>query len=141
MPAVAPAMSAPAPDLAVQIETEHQAALDAANTADHARQTALRHAFACGNLLIEAKAQVEVAGGSWGEWVKAHLSFGERQAQKYRRFASAVRVKPELLTSHSTLDSALNSIAEPKSGSGSKSALKSEGPKPTSSCMERAKRS
>lgn len=43
-----------APDLAAQIETEHQAALDAANTADYARQAALRNAFACGNLLIEA---------------------------------------------------------------------------------------
>jgi phage N-6-adenine-methyltransferase len=86
-------------DLAQAIEVEHQAAIYAA----------LWHASRCGELLLKAQAQVE---GLWQEWVAANLTFGDRQAQKYMRFARSVRVQPELLKSYSTLDSALAAIAD-----------------------------
>jgi phage N-6-adenine-methyltransferase len=90
------------PDLAQAIEAEHQAAVGAA-------RVSLEHAARCGALLLEAQAQCETL---WSQWVDANLSFGERQAQKYMRLSRAVRVKPELLNSHSTLDGALSAIAD-----------------------------
>jgi hypothetical protein len=91
-------------DLVQAINDEHQAALSAA-------RLALKHAAECGELLLIAQTQIT---GNWGDWVDANLSFGQRQAQKYMRFHRAVSVKPELLNSHSTLDSALSAIARPK---------------------------
>lgn len=103
-------MSVPALNLAQQIEAEHQAAIGAAQSADEMARAALQHAARCGDMLL--KAQAEIAG-DWGQWVEANLTFGQRQAQKYARFSRAARVKPELLTSHSTLDAALSAIASP----------------------------
>jgi hypothetical protein len=69
------------PDLSASIEAEHLAAHRAA-------RTALEHAVRCGALLLEAKASV--GHGGWRDWVKAHLSFGERQERNYRRLAREV---------------------------------------------------
>jgi hypothetical protein len=89
-------------DLAGRIEAEHQAAVSAA-------QASLEHAARCGALLIQAQANCTT---TWSEWVAANLSFGIRQAEKYARFARAVRVKPELVNSHCTLNDALDAIAD-----------------------------
>jgi hypothetical protein len=77
-------------DLVGQIEREHEAARAAV-------RTSLEHAARCGELLLKAQAKCQTL---WGQWVESNLSLGLRQAEKYARFARAVRVKPELLTSH-----------------------------------------
>lgn len=64
--------------LANGIRQKHQAALDAAANA----VTLAREA---GELLIEAKAQVE--HGQWSDWLKANVQFSERTAQGYMRLA------------------------------------------------------
>ena len=59
-------MSAALPPVLVeQIEREHDAALGAA-------RASLKHAAACGRLLLEAKASVP--HGQWLPWIEANLS-------------------------------------------------------------------
>ena len=90
------------PDLAQAIEAEHLAATRDAIAA-------LEHAIACGNLLLEAKAQV--GHGGWIPWVEANLTFGDRQARKYMRaanHASAIRNS----NADFTLDNAMAMLAE-----------------------------
>jgi hypothetical protein len=96
-------MNAPAiARLVDEIEAEHVAAVGAA-------RASLEHAARCGELLLQAQAKCETL---WGQWVDSNLSFGIRQAEKYARFARAVRVQPELVSSHSTLNDALDAIAD-----------------------------
>ena len=64
--------------LAQAIDQEHQAYIGAA-------RSAIEHAIRCGELLLEAKAQV--GHGGWLPWIEANLSFGDRQARKYMRLA------------------------------------------------------
>jgi DNA N-6-adenine-methyltransferase (Dam)/Protein of unknown function (DUF3102) len=96
-------MSAALPPVLVEeIEREHDAALGAA-------RASLKHAAACGRLLLEAKASVP--HGRWLPWIEANLSFCARQAQKYMRLAERgdqVRIE----NSHLTIDAALAALAD-----------------------------
>ena len=90
------------PDLAQAIELEHLAATRDAIAA-------MEHAIACGNLLLEAKAQV--GHGSWLPWIEANLTFGDRQARKYMRAANyADQIRHS--NSDFTLDNAMAMLAE-----------------------------
>lgn len=64
------------PDLATQINLEHEACLGAA-------REAITRAIEVGRLLCEAKEQIP--HGGWASWVEANCSFGDRQASKYMR--------------------------------------------------------
>lgn len=64
--------------LAAQISQAHVAATSAAISA-------LEHGRHCGELLIEAKAQLP--HGEWEQWVAAHCTFQLRTAQEYMRVA------------------------------------------------------
>jgi len=94
--------------IAERIKAEHHAAVVAAGTA-------IEHAIACGQLLIEAKAQVQ--HGEWLPWLEANCELSARQAQKYMRLASE---GPDLLAANTpskadlTIDEALAVIATPK---------------------------
>lgn len=65
-------------DLAARIRTEHAA------TAEALRES-VRHAIAAGELLIEAKAQLQ--HGQWLPWLRDHCAISERTAQLYMRVA------------------------------------------------------
>jgi Protein of unknown function (DUF3102) len=65
-------------DLAHRIKAEH----DAAN---EAKRSAISHAIAAGDLLIEAKDRV--SHGDWLPWLEANVGFSERTAQAYMRLA------------------------------------------------------
>ncbi|MBC7857104.1 MAG: DUF3102 domain-containing protein [Pirellulaceae bacterium] len=64
--------------LATEINTTHDAACRAA-------ASALEHARDCGNLLIQAKA--DVGHGGWLLWLKSHCRVKERQARNYMLLA------------------------------------------------------
>jgi hypothetical protein len=66
------------PDLAQAIDREHQAALGAA-------RSLTEHAIRCGELLLQAKA--DVGHGGWLEWVETNCAFSQRTAQGYMRLA------------------------------------------------------
>jgi hypothetical protein len=59
-------------NIALHVEAEHRAAVDAAHNA-------IERASACGRLLIQAKARV--GHGQWLAWVADHLSFRDRHAR------------------------------------------------------------
>ena len=72
-------MKAPAPvatDLAAKINEAHSLALQHAGSA-------VRHAFAVGELLIQSKAAIP--HGQWLPWLREHITFSERTAQAYIR--------------------------------------------------------
>jgi DUF3102 family protein len=64
-------------DLAARIRAEHEAAVGA-------QRTSLTHAMAAGDLLIEAKAQLD--HGQWLPWLKS-CGISERTGQRYIRLA------------------------------------------------------
>jgi phage N-6-adenine-methyltransferase len=90
-------------DLAQAIEHEHQATLGAF-------RTTLDHAIRCGELLIQAKAQVP--HGQWLPWVKANLTLKLRQCQVCMRIAEKREALNAQSTAHLTIDGALALIAE-----------------------------
>ncbi|MGA7487906.1 MAG: DUF3102 domain-containing protein [Xanthobacteraceae bacterium] len=65
--------------LAVRINETHVRAIEHAGKA-------LQHAFACGELLLEAK--LTIPHGQWLPWLRANVAFGERTAQGYMRIAA-----------------------------------------------------
>lgn len=65
-------------DLAARIRAEHDAAAQSL-------RDSVRHAIAAGELLIEAKAQLE--HGQWLPWLREHCTISERTAQLYMRTA------------------------------------------------------
>ena len=90
--------------LAAQIEREHQAAIGAA-------RSAIEHAIRCGNLLLEAKAQV--GHGGWLPWIEANVSFGARQAQKYMHLANHADALPNANSgSHLSINEALEVLRD-----------------------------
>jgi phage N-6-adenine-methyltransferase len=98
------------PDLAQAIEAAHQAAYRAA----------LPHAIRCGELLLEAKAQV--AHGQWLPWIEANLTLRPRQCQGYMRLAANRDALNAQAATHLTIDGALALVAERRAhppGSGS----------------------
>ena len=64
--------------LADQINQEHQLATEAA-------RTAVAHARRCGELLLQAKA--EIGHGGFLAWLSENCHVGERQARTYMRIA------------------------------------------------------
>jgi hypothetical protein len=67
-------------DLARDIDAEH-------NAVATALQSALGHAIAAGELLIEAKRQVRRGKGKWLPWLEANSSVPWRTASHYMRLA------------------------------------------------------
>jgi hypothetical protein len=67
-------------DLAHQIKAEHEAV-------GGAMKRGAEHAIKAGELLIEAKAQVQ--HGQWLPWLREHCKMSERTAQLYMRLAKA----------------------------------------------------
>lgn len=65
-------------ELAVRINHEHERCASAA-------QTAIGHAIAAGELLIEAKA--EIGHGRWSAWLEENFAASARTAQGYMRLA------------------------------------------------------
>jgi hypothetical protein len=90
------------PALAAGINDRH-------DQAHRSTQQAIDAARECGELLLEAKAQVE--HGSWLPWLEANTRVGARQAQKYMRLARADKCE---LGSHLGINAALEALAEPK---------------------------
>jgi hypothetical protein len=68
----------PLPDLAARINHEH-------DQAEAAFRSGLLHARAAGELLLEAKGQLQ--HGKWLPWLKENVRFSERTAQAYMRVA------------------------------------------------------
>jgi hypothetical protein len=66
-------------DIAIQINTEHQACLAS-------MRAGLEHALNAGALLTEAKSKVD--HGSWLAWISKNCEFSERTAQAYMRIAA-----------------------------------------------------
>ena len=64
--------------LAAEIRAEHDAA-------QHAAETATKHAIRCGLLLIEAKDGL--THGQWLPWLQKHCALSERTGQAYMRLA------------------------------------------------------
>jgi hypothetical protein len=67
------------PKLAKQINAEHA-------LADAALREGLAHARNCGNLLVQAKEQLQ--HGEWLPWLAANVQFSGRTAQAYMRIAN-----------------------------------------------------
>jgi hypothetical protein len=113
-------------DLARQIEIEHRAFVDAATNA-------MEKAIRCGKLLLQAKARV--GHGGWLDWIKEHLSFGARQAQKYMSIAQHPELANANSNSYLTIDGALPLIAAqrcetPTPTTGGDPAVPARAPKP-----------
>lgn len=90
--------------LADRINGEHRAC-------ERAVVSAVRHAIAAGEMLLEAK---EIAGhGNWGDWLRENFEGSERHAQRYMQIASR---KDELNPTHvsdMSLRGALRELAAP----------------------------
>jgi hypothetical protein len=99
-------------DLAViarRIEAEHKAALRSA-------ERSLEHAHRVGCLLIEAKREVDAAGGHrWLRWLEEHVTFDRRRAAEYIRVATNWIQIQEQMSNRRTfgLKTALHHLAEP----------------------------
>jgi hypothetical protein len=92
-------------ELAAQIEAEHQAAL-------RGFRATLDHALRCGELLIQAKAQM--AHGQWLLWLEANVTLKPRQCQGYMRLAQNRDALNTQATAQLTIDEALALLASPK---------------------------
>jgi hypothetical protein len=65
-------------DLAARIKAEHEAV-------SSALKESVRHSIAAGELLVEAKGQLD--HGQWLPWLRDHCTISERTAQLYMRLA------------------------------------------------------
>jgi len=91
--------------LAADIQREHEAAHGKA-------REALEHARRAGDLLIEAKEQLE--HGAWLPWLSEHCGVSSRSAQRYMRLASRwgeLESKHDTV-SHLTLQGALDALRD-----------------------------
>jgi Protein of unknown function (DUF3102) len=89
------------PDLAARIKAEHQAVSEALSES-------VRHAMAAGELLIEAKDQLQ--HGQWLPWLRDHCTISERTAQLYMRVAKN-RDEVEAQMRNGAADLSLNETA------------------------------
>ncbi len=95
-------------DLARRIKEEHQACRDAA-------QSAVEHAVAAGQLLLEAKAGLP--HGQWLPWLNERCDVSERTAQVYMRLARELpKIEPGKAqrVADLPLRQALKELAEPE---------------------------
>lgn len=88
-------------DWAAEINSEHLAALDCA-------ETAIEHARRAGDLLIKAKHSL--AHGEWLPWIAANIQIGERHVRNYMTLAKANRQRVADLSQRR----ALAELAAPK---------------------------
>ncbi len=103
------------PELADGINTEHEAARGAF-------QKGFEHALKAGDLLLQAKAQVE--HGQWLPWLGTNCNVSQRTAQLYMRVA---RERPKLEAKSASLadlslEGAARQLAEPKPTKGAPAA-------------------
>ena len=94
-------------DLAGRIKIEHQAVAIAL-------KGSIEHAIAAGELLIEAKAQIQ--HGGWLPWLRDHCNISERMAQRYLRLArnrAALEAKSDIVSDLS-IGGALALLTVPK---------------------------
>ena len=93
------------PILAAAINTEHRAAFGFA-------EKAIKHAAECGRWLIEAKGLLP--HGAWLPWLEANTEVSVRQSQKYMRLAQGWEEIKCAPSSHLSINTALELIADPK---------------------------
>jgi len=93
--------------LVININHEHTEAIQAA------RQS-LIHAVRAGDLLLQAKAQVD--HDAWLEWIKVNCKFSDRTARAYMRLAENQNLLPAnwQTSADLSIDGALDLITEPK---------------------------
>lgn len=89
------------PHLAARIRAAHEAV-------GLALSESVRHAIAAGELLIEAKAQLQ--HGQWLPWLRDHCTISERTAQLYMRVAKN-RAEIESQMRNDVADLSLNEVA------------------------------
>src|SRR5262245_21116834 len=76
-------------------------------------KSAVEHAMATGDLLIEAKSQLD--HGEWSPWLREHCEISERTARLYMRLAKnreAIETYED--TASLTLNAAVRLLASPK---------------------------
>ena len=95
------------PSIATAIDRHHAAAQAAA-------RTAIEHAIACGQLLLQAKTQV--AHGGWLPWLKAHTRVSERQSQRYMQVAQGALTGKYDAASDLTIEGAIAISAQKSDG-------------------------
>ncbi len=106
--------------LAAAINSEHAFAFGAAHAA-------LEHARRAGELLLQAKAEIE--HGAWLPWIEQNCKFSARQAQRYMTVAenwTAISAKNDTV-SHLTLRGALRLLAGSESDAGDSLTLPPKG--------------
>lgn len=99
---------APAPtDLIEQINHEYR-------QAETAWRDTVSHAIRCGELLHQAK--LELDHGDWTAWLTHHFAGSDRTARKYMQLANAIRENPALMevAQVDTITSALDAISRPR---------------------------
>jgi len=103
-------------DLGARINEAHRLAIQYAGKA-------IEHAIACGQMLLEAKANVP--HGKWLPWLRENVTFGERSAQGYMRIAQKAKGNMRLaqqvpdrirngVADFTSLRSALHALATPR---------------------------
>lgn len=102
---LAPAPSKELKSLAREIQDEHL-------MFEQAGQSMFQHAVNCGEMLIQAKAQVK--HGEWMPWVEANFPDSYRLAASFMQAATAVTEGKLQASAHLTLDAALAELAEPR---------------------------
>jgi hypothetical protein len=91
--------------LAKQINDEHE-------RANRAIRDALTHAFTCGELLTQAKANLK--HGDWGKWILDNCHFSDRTARLYMRLAeNRAELEKTATIADLTLSGAAGLLAEP----------------------------
>jgi hypothetical protein len=93
------------PDLAAQINAEHEACLAAA-------RDAITRAIEVGRLLSEAKSQLQ--HGEWAGWVEANCTFRQREARNYMRVYRHRRQIGNGVADFGSLREAIAALTEPK---------------------------
>jgi hypothetical protein len=101
LPDVAVAASNSLIDLAARVQAEHRAV-------SAALQDSVRHAILAGELLIEAKAQLD--HGQWLPWLRDHCEIADRTARLYMRVAKN-RAEIEAQIGNGVADLSLNEAA------------------------------
>lgn len=104
-PTIVPAIPAlPAPTLIGEINDEYR-------QAENAWQRTAEHAIRCGQLLHQAKLNLE--HGNWTTWLEENFAGSPRVAQRYMQLAEAAREDPELLdqVAEDSISAAVRTIA------------------------------
>jgi hypothetical protein len=95
----------PLDELAAELAAEHQ-------RCEGAYRQALEHALRCGDLLIEAKAQL--AHGEWRGWVAANFPGSDRTARAYMQLARNRHQLERRPVANSGIRAALRELAAPR---------------------------